>query len=116
MSTTDSSPQHRGEAEHFGPGVGGWEVGAGAAVCEESLNSLKPDGRLIITGVTSWPQDPVQTLHLAGCPMALLGGGARSRRSFAAMMHMVRRGDPRGVVDPTFELAQAGKTHEVIVG
>jgi hypothetical protein len=48
--------------------------------------------------------------------MTLPGRAARSRRSFAAMMHMVRRGGPRGVVDPTFELAQAGKTHEIIVG
>jgi hypothetical protein len=66
MSTTDSCPQHRGEAAHFGPAVGGWEVGAGAAVCEESLNSLKPDGRLIITGVTSWPQIPFKLSILQG--------------------------------------------------
>jgi hypothetical protein len=45
--------------------------------------------------------------------MALLGGGARSRRSFAAMMHMVCRGGLRGVGDRVFELAQAGRTHEV---
>jgi hypothetical protein len=38
--------------------------------------------------------------------MTLLGSGARSRRSFAAMMHMVHRGGPRGVVDRMFELAK----------
>jgi NADPH:quinone reductase-like Zn-dependent oxidoreductase len=48
--------------------------------------------------------------------MTLLGSGARSRRSFAAMMHMVHRGGLRGVVGRTFELAQACKAREVTAG
>jgi NADPH:quinone reductase-like Zn-dependent oxidoreductase len=48
--------------------------------------------------------------------MALLGSDARSRRSIAAMMHMVHRGGIRGVVDRMFELAQAGRAHEVTAG
>ena len=44
------------------------------------------------------------------------GSGARSRRSLAAMMHMVHHGGRRGVVEHTFELAEAGKAHEVIAG
>jgi NADPH:quinone reductase-like Zn-dependent oxidoreductase len=55
-------------------------------VCDESLNSLKPSGRLMITGVTSWYQNPFNLSSLQGRPMTLLGSGARSRRSFAAMM------------------------------
>jgi hypothetical protein len=48
--------------------------------------------------------------------MTLLGRGACSRRSFTAMVHMVHRGGPRGMVDPTFELAQADRAHEVAAG
>jgi NADPH:quinone reductase-like Zn-dependent oxidoreductase len=49
-------------------------------------------------------------------PSTSRGRGARSRRSFAAMMHMVRRGGLRGMVNRTFELAQAGRAHEVAAG
>jgi NADPH:quinone reductase-like Zn-dependent oxidoreductase len=49
-------------------------------------------------------------------PSTSRGRDARSRRSFAAMVHMVHRCGLRGVVDPTFELAQAGKAHEVAAG
>jgi hypothetical protein len=48
--------------------------------------------------------------------MTLLGSGARSRRSFAAMMHMMHGGGLRGVVDRAFGLAQAGRVHEVAAG
>jgi hypothetical protein len=47
----------------------GWKVGrlgAGAAAWDESLNSLKPGGRLMITGVTSWPQIPFNLSVLPG--------------------------------------------------
>jgi NADPH:quinone reductase-like Zn-dependent oxidoreductase len=41
---------------------------------------------------------------------------ARSRRSVAAMMHMVHYGGLRGVIGRTFALAEAAKAHEVISG
>jgi NADPH:quinone reductase-like Zn-dependent oxidoreductase len=85
-------------------------------VCDESLNSLKPGGRLMITGVTSWYQIPFNLSSLQGRPMTLLGSGACSRRSFAVMMHMMHRAGLRGVVDRTFDMAHAGKAHEVTAG
>jgi NADPH:quinone reductase-like Zn-dependent oxidoreductase len=45
-----------------------------------------------------------------------MGSGARSRRSFAAMMHMVHHGGLRGVVGRTFDLAEAAAAHEVMRG
>jgi len=45
-----------------------------------------------------------------------MGSGTRSRRSFAAMMHMVHYGGLRGVVGRTFDLADAAKAHEVMAG
>ena len=45
-----------------------------------------------------------------------MGSGARSRRSFAAMLHMVHHGGLRGVVDRTFDLADTAKAHEVMTG
>jgi NADPH:quinone reductase-like Zn-dependent oxidoreductase len=48
--------------------------------------------------------------------MTLLGSDAHSRRTFAARVHMVHRGGLRGMVNRTFELAQAGRAHEVTAG
>jgi NADPH:quinone reductase-like Zn-dependent oxidoreductase len=45
-----------------------------------------------------------------------MGSGARSRRSFAAMMHRARYGGLRGVVGKTFDLSEAAKAHEVMTG
>jgi NADPH:quinone reductase-like Zn-dependent oxidoreductase len=88
----------------------------GAAVWDESLNSLKPGGRLVITGTTSGSQIPFNLSLMQGRPLTLMGSGARSRRSFAAMMHMVAYGGLRGVVGRTFDLGEAAKAHEVMAG
>jgi NADPH:quinone reductase-like Zn-dependent oxidoreductase len=88
----------------------------GASLWDESLSSLKPGGRLVITGTTSGSQIPFNLATLQGRPLTLMGSGGRSRRSFAAMMHMVHYGGLRGVVGRTFELADAAKAHEVMSG
>ncbi len=88
----------------------------GATVWDESLASLKPGGRLVITGTTSGSQIPFNLSLMQGRPLTLMGSGARSRRSFAAMMHMVAYGGLRGVVGQTFELAEAARAHEVMAG
>ena len=88
----------------------------GATVWDESLNSLKPGGRLVITGTTSGSQIPFNLSLMQGRPLTLMGSGARSRRSFAAMMHMVHYSGLRGVVGRTFDLAEAAKAHEVMAG
>lgn len=90
--------------------------GVGAAVWDESLQNLKPGGRLVITGVTSGSQIPFNLSILQGRPLTLMGSGGRSRRSFAAMVHMVHYGSLRGVVGRTFELAEVAKAHEVMSG
>ena len=88
----------------------------GATVWDESLASLKPGGRLVITGTTAGSQIPFNLSVLQSRPLTLMGSGARSRRSFAAMMHMARYGGLRGVVGRIFDLADAAKAHEVMAG
>ena len=88
----------------------------GASVWDESLASLKPGGRLVITGTTAGSQIPFNLSVLQGRPLTLMGSGARSRRSFAAMLHMVHYGRLRGVVDRTFDLADVAKAHGVMTG
>ena len=85
-------------------------------VWDESLASLKPGGRLVITGTTGGSQIPFNLSVLQGRPLTLMGSGARSRRSFAAMMHMARYGGLHGVVGKTFDLAETAKAHEVMAG
>ena len=69
----------------------------GAPVWDESCASLKPGGRLVITGTTAGSQIPFNLSVLQGRPLTLMGSGARSRRSFAAMLHTVHYGRLRGV-------------------
>jgi NADPH:quinone reductase-like Zn-dependent oxidoreductase len=88
----------------------------GATVWEESLASLKPGGRLVITGTTAGSQIPFNLSVLQSRPLTLMGSGGRSRRSFAALMHMARYGGLRGVVGRTFDLGEAAKAHEVMSG
>ena len=88
----------------------------GATVWDESLNSLKPGGRLVITWTTSGSQIPFNLSLMQGRPLTLMGSGARSRRSFAAMMHMVAYGGLRGVVGRTFKMEEAAVAHEVMAG
>jgi NADPH:quinone reductase-like Zn-dependent oxidoreductase len=88
----------------------------GAAVWEESLLSLKPGGRLVLTGTTSGSQASMNLSLLRGRPLTLMGSGGRSRRSFAEMMRMVHNGGLRGVVGQTFELADVAKAHETMAG
>ncbi len=88
----------------------------GASVWDESCASLKPGGRLVITGTTAGSQIPFNLSVLQSRPLTLMGSGARSRRSFAAMMHSAHYGGLRGVVGQTFDLAEAGRAHEVMTG
>jgi NADPH:quinone reductase-like Zn-dependent oxidoreductase len=88
----------------------------GAAVWDESLASLKPGGRLVITGTTSGSRIPFNIALMQSRPLTLMGSGGRSRRSFAAMMHMVHYGGLRGVVGRAFELAEAAQAHAVMAG
>jgi NADPH:quinone reductase-like Zn-dependent oxidoreductase len=88
----------------------------GATVWDESCASLKPGGRLVITGTTAGSQIQFNLSVLQGRPLTLMGSGARSRRSFAAMMHMAQYGDLHGVVGKTFDLADTAKAHEVMAG
>jgi len=88
----------------------------GASVWDESCASLKPGGRLVITGTTAGSQIPFNLSVLQSRPLTLMGSGARSRRSFAAMMHRARYGGLRGVVGRTFDLSEAAKAHEVMTG
>ena len=88
----------------------------GAAVWDESLNSLKPGGRLVITGTTSGSQIPFNLSTMQSRPLTLMGSGARSRRSFSAMMHMAHYGGLGGVVGRTFDLSEAATAHGVMAG
>ena len=88
----------------------------GASVWDESLASLKPGGRLVITGTTSGSQIPFNLAVMQSRPLTLMGSGARSRRSFAAMMPMAHYGGLHGVVGQTFDLADAAKAHGVMAG
>ena len=86
----------------------------GAAVWRENLLSLRPGGRLVITGVTSGSQTDMDLALLQGRPLTLMGSGGRSRRSFAEMMSVINRGELRGVVGRVFELQDVAEAHRVM--
>ncbi|MSQ06880.1 MAG: alcohol dehydrogenase [Dehalococcoidia bacterium] len=86
----------------------------GADVWEHNLKSLKPGGRLVITGVTSGTKASMDLSLLQGRPLHLMGSGGRSRRTFADMMKMVRQGSLHGVVDRVFPLDSVAEAHKVL--
>jgi NADPH:quinone reductase-like Zn-dependent oxidoreductase len=86
----------------------------GAAVWDESPLSLKPGGRLVITGTPSGSQYDMDLSVLQTRPLTLMGSGGRSRRSFADMMRVVNNGGLRGVVGKTFPLQDAVEAHRTM--
>jgi NADPH:quinone reductase-like Zn-dependent oxidoreductase len=86
----------------------------GADVWEQSLLSMKPGGRLVITGTTSGARTNMDLSVLQGRPLHLMGSGGRSRRTFVDMMKMVQQGALRGVVGQVFPLEEAAEAHRVM--
>ena len=86
----------------------------GAEVWDESLASLKPGGRLVITGTHAGTSYGLNLRLLSGTPLTLLGSGGRSRRSFGEMMRVVNRGGIRGVVGATFPLENAADAYRTM--
>ena len=86
----------------------------GAAVWEQNMLSLKPGGRLVITGVTSGAHTNMDLSILQGRPLHLMGSGGRTRRSFGDLMKCVTQGELRGIVAQTFPLADVSEAHRVM--
>ncbi len=86
----------------------------GAAVWEQNLRSLKPGGRLVITGTTSGNRTDMDLSILQGRPLTLMGSGGRPRRTFGEMMKVVNAGGLRGVVGRTFPLEGAAEAHRTM--
>ena len=86
----------------------------GADVWHENMLCLKQEGRLVITGVTSGSQTPMDLSILHGKPLHLMGSGGRSRRTMADAMKMVQQGALRGIVGRTFSLDGVAEAHQVM--
>ena len=86
----------------------------GADVWEQNMLSLKPGGRLVITGVTSGARTDMDLSILQGRPLHLMGSGGRTRRSFGDLMKCVNNGALRGIVGQTFPLEDVVEAHRVM--
>ena len=86
----------------------------GAAVWEQNQLSLRPGGRLVITGSTSGTQTNMDLSVITGRPLTLMGSGSRTRRSFGEMMSVINRGELTGVVGQVFPLEDVARAHEVM--
>ena len=86
----------------------------GADVWEQSLQCLKPGGRLVITGVTSGARATMDLSILQGRPLHLMGSGGRSQRTFADMMKVVHHGALHGIVGKVFPLEQVAEAHRTM--
>lgn len=86
----------------------------GADVWEENMLCLKPQGRLVITGVTSGSRTNMDLSILHGRPLQLMGSGGRSRRTMADVMKMVNQGALHGIVGRTFPLEGVAEAHQVM--
>ncbi|MFQ6030906.1 MAG: zinc-binding dehydrogenase [Dehalococcoidia bacterium] len=86
----------------------------GADVWEQSLLSLKPGGRLVITGSLSGSRTNMDLSILQGRPLHLMGSGGRSRRSFGELMKVVNHGELHGIVGKAFPLEEVSQAHQTM--
>ena len=86
----------------------------GADIWEENLQSLRPGGRLVITGVTSGTRTNMDLSILHSRPLHLMGSGGRSGRTFTDMMKLVHRGSIHGIVGRVFPLEEVAEAHRTM--
>jgi NADPH:quinone reductase-like Zn-dependent oxidoreductase len=84
----------------------------GEATWTRSLNSARPEGRIVVCGATSGPNPPAALHRIWWKQLVIYGSTMGTRADFAGAYELVATGRARPVVDEVFPLAEAAAAHE----
>lgn len=95
-----------------GPGVDVVAEHVGEATWQQSLQAVRPGGRIAVCGATTGP-NPKAALHRVWWKqLTILGSTMGTKTDFEGVYELVKSGKARPVVDSVFPLAEARAAHE----
>ena len=80
----------------------------GAATWSHSLKSLRPGGRVVISGATSGPNPPADLARIFFLQLSVVGSTMGSRADLGELIAFLRTSGVRPHIDRTLPLAKAG--------
>jgi NADPH:quinone reductase-like Zn-dependent oxidoreductase len=84
----------------------------GEATWARSLNSARPEGRVVVCGATTGPNPPAGLHRIWWKQLAVLGSTMGTQADFQGAYDLIAAGKARPVVDEVFPLAEAAAAHE----
>jgi NADPH:quinone reductase-like Zn-dependent oxidoreductase len=95
-----------------GPGVDVVVEHVGEATWQQTLQSVRPRGRIAVCGATSGPNPPAALHRVWWKQLTILGSTMGTKEDFEGAYELVRSGKAKPIVDSVFPLAEARAAHE----
>jgi NADPH:quinone reductase-like Zn-dependent oxidoreductase len=95
-----------------GPGVDVVVEHVGEATWQQTLQSVRPRGRIAVCGATSGPNPPAALHRVWWKQLTILGSTMGTKEDFEGAYELVRSGKAKPVVDSVFPLSEARAAHE----
>jgi len=84
----------------------------GAVTWAHSLRSLRPGGRIVVSGATSGPNPPAELSRVYFQQLSVVGSTMGTRDELARLIRLCETDGVRPLVDSTFDLRDAGSAFE----
>jgi NADPH:quinone reductase-like Zn-dependent oxidoreductase len=95
-----------------GPGVDVVVEHVGEATWHQTLQAVRPHGRIAVCGATTGPNPPAALHRIWWKQLTILGSTMGTKADFEGAYELVRSGKAKPVVDSVFPLAEARAAHE----
>ena len=79
----------------------------GAATWQHSVRSLRPGGKIIISGATSGDAPPAELTRIFFLQLSVIGSTMGSRHEFEELIQLMRQSGIRPEIDSTFDFSSA---------
>jgi NADPH:quinone reductase-like Zn-dependent oxidoreductase len=84
----------------------------GEATWQRSLQSVRPQGRVVVCGATTGPNPPAALHRVWWKQLSILGSTMGTKADFEAAYELVASGRAKPIVDRVYPLAEAAAAHE----
>jgi NADPH:quinone reductase-like Zn-dependent oxidoreductase len=95
-----------------GPGVDVVVEHVGEATWQQTLQAVRPQGRIAVCGATSGPNPPAALHRVWWKQLTILGSTMGTKDDFEGAYELVRSGKAKPIVDSVFPLSEARAAHE----